>query len=246
MPFALAPGVVEGCRLDDEARRAEAALQRIERHERLLHRMQRFRADAFDGGDRLARDGLRRRQAADDRHAVQQHRAGAADAGAADELGAGEPEVVAQHIGQKRFWIVWQGGWTAVDGDAAHDKRLTFGCGISLAVEFCSSCSIWADDADHRAGDDQPDDALQVVEKARLEAQVVEAARPRSGSRAQDRTRSCFSRSARPCARQTRSMVSMCSLTFCSLKLWIRSRVCVCRSDRSSSGCEVSSRHSTM
>ena len=67
-------------------------------------------------------DGLGRRQAADDRHAVEQHRACAADAGAAHEFRAGQRKIVAQHVGQKRIWIVWQFGWTAVDGDAAHDR----------------------------------------------------------------------------------------------------------------------------
>ncbi len=123
-PRATAPpclsscaSVVEGRGLDDKARRAETALQGVERHERLLHRMQRICADALDGGDRPSGDGSRRRQAADDRHAVEQHRACAADAGAADELRAGERKIVAQDVGQKRIWIVWQVGWTAVDGD---------------------------------------------------------------------------------------------------------------------------------
>ena len=53
-PVLAPPPVVKGRGLDDEARRAEAALQRVERHERLLHGMQPVSANPFDGGDRPA------------------------------------------------------------------------------------------------------------------------------------------------------------------------------------------------
>ena len=87
--------------------RAEAALQRVVRHEGPLHRMQfRRRRCLRPWSIGFARGGLRRHQAAHDRRAVDQHRAGAADAGAADELGSGQAERVAQDIDQQRVGIV--------------------------------------------------------------------------------------------------------------------------------------------
>ena len=47
-------------------------------------------------------DGRRRHQAGADRLAVEQHRAGAAVAGVAADLGAGQPQLVAQHRRQPR------------------------------------------------------------------------------------------------------------------------------------------------
>ena len=92
-----APAVVEGDRLDHEPRRAVAALQRVVGDERPLHRMQ-VRPEALDGRERTALERGRRQQAARDRHAVEQHGAGAADALAADELGPGQAEPVAQDL----------------------------------------------------------------------------------------------------------------------------------------------------
>ena len=110
-----APGIVEGRRFDDEAWGAKPALQGVERHEGALNGMQLARADSFDGGDRLASDGLGGQKAAHDRRAVDQHRAGAANARAADELGSREPQVIAQNIDQQRLGIVRQRRRTAVD-----------------------------------------------------------------------------------------------------------------------------------
>ena len=90
-----APGVVERARFDDEARGAESALQRVEGHEGALNGMQFVRADAFDRGYALARGGFRRHEAARDRRPVEKHRAGAADAGAAYELGPGQTQLIA-------------------------------------------------------------------------------------------------------------------------------------------------------
>ena len=53
-------------------------------------------AEALDRLDRAARDLAHRDQAGADLPAVEQHRAGAAVAGIAADLGAGEAEVVAQ------------------------------------------------------------------------------------------------------------------------------------------------------
>ena len=57
---------------------------------------------AFDRHDRAVLRLADRDQAGADLRAVQQHRAGAAIAGIAADLGAGETEIVAQHVGQPR------------------------------------------------------------------------------------------------------------------------------------------------
>ena len=114
------PGVVEGGRLDDEARGAEPALQRVERHERALNGMQFDGADALDRGHAPAGGGFRRQEAARDRNAVEQDRAGAADAGAADELGPGQAQCVAQDIDQERLGIVRKRRGAAVDEGGGH------------------------------------------------------------------------------------------------------------------------------
>ena len=100
------PSVVERLGLDDEAGRAEAALQRVQRHEGALHGMQFSAADPLDGRDRPARRRLRRHEAACDRLAVHEHGASAADAGAADELGPGQAEPVAQGVGEHEIVVV--------------------------------------------------------------------------------------------------------------------------------------------
>ena len=61
----LSPLLAKRDRFDDEPRRTEAALQRIERHERLLHRMQPSRRHPFDRRDRPAGDEARGHQATD-------------------------------------------------------------------------------------------------------------------------------------------------------------------------------------
>src|SRR5882724_6869177 len=111
----LAPAVVKSDRLDDKPRRAEAALQGIERHERPLYRVQPGAANPLDGRDRPAGNRFRRHQAAHDGDAVEQYGAGAADTGAADELGSGEIHFVADDIDQKGFGIVGQGFDTTID-----------------------------------------------------------------------------------------------------------------------------------
>src|SRR5262245_57725688 len=76
----VAPVVVECRRLDDKARRAKPTLQRVERHERLLHRMQRGPADPLHCCDRSPGRSLCRSKATGDGHAIKQHRTRAADA----------------------------------------------------------------------------------------------------------------------------------------------------------------------
>ena len=73
---------------------------------------------------RPAGDGLCRHQAAHDRHAVEQHRAGAADTRAADELGSGQIHLVANDIDQERIRIVGQGFNATIDRHCAHRDLL--------------------------------------------------------------------------------------------------------------------------
>ena len=133
-----APGIVKRRGLDDEARCAEAALQGVVCHKGLLHRMQPGRADALDRRHVSACDGARRHQAAHGGFAVDQHRAGAADAGPADELGAGKVERVAHDLDQQRIGIVGEGSELAVDRHGAHlrspDLRVDFSTGFGLAA----------------------------------------------------------------------------------------------------------------
>ncbi len=66
-----------------------------------LHRMQRARGHAFDGGDARAVGLRRQHQAGTHRRAVDQHGARAAVAVAAAFLGAGEPQPLAQQPEQR-------------------------------------------------------------------------------------------------------------------------------------------------
>ena len=117
---AAAPVVAERCCLHDKSRRAESALQRILRHEGLLHRVQFCCANTLDGDHGFARRRARRQQAAHHRCAVDQHGAGAADAGAAHELGAGQVERITHEIDEKRIGIVGYLFDAAVDRHRTH------------------------------------------------------------------------------------------------------------------------------
>ncbi len=73
------------------------------------------------------RDGVGRKQTARNRNAVEQHRAGSADARAAHQLCARENEIVTQDIDQKGLWVVGQGLSTTVDVHCPHtDFPLTW------------------------------------------------------------------------------------------------------------------------
>ncbi len=87
----------------DEARRAEAALQRMALVEGLLHRPHAAvgRPAALDGRDGCAVEGDREHQAGPHRVAVDEDRAGAADAVLAADVRAGEPQVVPQRVGEQ-------------------------------------------------------------------------------------------------------------------------------------------------
>ena len=86
-------------RRHDHARRAEAALQAVIVAERRLHRMQLVAlGEAFDGGD-VGAVGLTDQHGAGlDRPAVDMHDAGAALAGVAADMGAGQAQMLAQQM----------------------------------------------------------------------------------------------------------------------------------------------------
>ena len=96
---------------------AVAALAGARLVERLLQHGELARlAQAFDGLDRRAL-GLRDRdQAGFQQHAVDEHRAGAAFAGAAAFLGAGVAEIVAQEVEQAQVRLGGARDLAAVDG----------------------------------------------------------------------------------------------------------------------------------
>ena len=89
-------------RQHQEARRAEAALQAVVIHEGLLHRMQLVAVgEALDGADLLAVGLHGEHQAGAHRLAVDDHRAGAADAVLAADMGAGLAAILADGVGQR-------------------------------------------------------------------------------------------------------------------------------------------------
>ena len=82
--------------------RAKAALQAVVFHERPLQRMKLVAVrQSFDGADFLPSRLHREHQAGANRLAFDEHRAGAADAVLAADMGAGLPAIVAHHIGQR-------------------------------------------------------------------------------------------------------------------------------------------------
>src|SRR5215470_7389261 len=100
-----------------EARRAEAALQRMMRDEGALQRMQVVgRAEPFDGADVLALRLYCEHQAGAHRLAINDHRAGAADAMLAADMRAGLPAIVADGIDQRLAWLDPDRVLAAVDG----------------------------------------------------------------------------------------------------------------------------------
>jgi hypothetical protein len=82
---------------------AEGALEALFVDHALLHGMQRAvgAGQPFDGGDLLAARGVRQDGAGIMRDVVDQDGAGAAFRTVAPELGAGEPQLVAQRGGQR-------------------------------------------------------------------------------------------------------------------------------------------------
>ena len=108
--------VEQGLGGDEEAGRADAALQGGPFQEALLQRVQvALLGQAFDRLDRrpFGLDG--QHDAAIHRHAVHQHGAGAAVAVVAAFLGAGQPQVVAEHFQQALPRLAEELGRFAVD-----------------------------------------------------------------------------------------------------------------------------------
>ena len=110
---------------------AVAALRGLLVDERLLDRMRLVgRAESFDRRDGSAGGGGERRRARANRVAVDVHHARAALSEPAAELGAGEAEVVAQDVEQRR---VGRGGDVvrrAVDDQAGRDARRHKACPV--------------------------------------------------------------------------------------------------------------------
>ncbi len=152
--------------------------------------MEPRRADPFHRGDGFACDRARRHQAARHRDAVEQHGAGAADAGAADELRAGQPQRVAQQIDQHGVGIVGQGFNAAVDrgcsgglthrrppSAAARDRRggdLRSCAALAALARLRRRNGFGRRPGVDGAGDDQPDHLAEIVEGARVEAEIAE------------------------------------------------------------------------
>src|SRR5262249_23921452 len=87
----------------DHARSAEAALQAMIVAERRLHRMQLVAlGNAFDGRDAGSCGLSRKHGAGFDRPAIDMHDTGAALAGIAADIGAGQVQMIAQELDKKR------------------------------------------------------------------------------------------------------------------------------------------------
>ena len=112
-------------RRQDHSRRADAALRSAVRDERFLHRVQLPAVrNAFDRRQRRALHLQDRRQAAVDQLAVEEHRARAALPLAAAFLGAGQVQLLAQHVEQPRHRVGLDADGLAVDGERDGDVAL--------------------------------------------------------------------------------------------------------------------------
>src|SRR3954469_18977021 len=110
--------VEEGGGGEDHPRRAVAALEAAMLHEGLLDRMQGAVArQPLDGGDLAVARRAERGDARADGLAVDEHGAGAADPGAAAVLGAGQPQVGAEHPEELAAVVGVEGGGTAVESE---------------------------------------------------------------------------------------------------------------------------------
>ena len=106
-------------RRDQHPRGAESALQRVVARERLAQRPPGgVVSESFDGHHGRALAGVRPGDARSDRLPVHQHRAGAAHAVLAAEVGAGQVQVVAQELGELRAVRDAGAARLSVDGQA--------------------------------------------------------------------------------------------------------------------------------
>src|SRR5712692_4325368 len=125
----------------DHAGGAEATLQPVMLAKRLLHRMQRraVSGKAFDGLDLVPVSHDRERGAGFDRLAVEMHDAGAALRGVAADMGAGQPQILAQELHQQGG-----GGDIGIDGIAVHDQgNLGHSALSSSALLHCTAAQSW-------------------------------------------------------------------------------------------------------
>src|SRR5215471_3599992 len=102
-----------------DARGAEAALQRMVLLERLLQRVERAvgGCERLDGGHAAPLRLHRKREAAAHRHAIDQHRAASAYAVFATNMSAGGANDMAQEIGQQEPRLGIPGNGAAVEGE---------------------------------------------------------------------------------------------------------------------------------
>ena len=109
-------------RRNDHARRADSALRRAMVEKSLFQPLGKRVVEPFDGRDRASLDLTDGGQAGADGRAVDKHRAGAAIAGVAARLDAGDAEIVAQGARQPPRRIAAQFGRRVVEdeADAAH------------------------------------------------------------------------------------------------------------------------------
>ncbi len=153
----------------DEARRAEAAHQRVLVAERLLHRMQLVAVgEAVDGANLLALHLDRQRRAGVDRAAVDDHRAGAAGAAIAAALVAGEIGAHAQRVEQRDARLDHQIDLPAVHVQAHRHVAGPDGRRRALRLSF-----LGRDD-----GLGQTDNACGSEKIATVKPQAVRASRP--------------------------------------------------------------------
>ncbi len=166
------------------ARRAEPALQAVLLLEALLDRVQLARpCQPLDGGDLVAVGLHGEHRAALHRRAVEEHGAGAAVGGVAAGVGAGQPEALAQQVGQQQPGLDVGGTPLAVDrdGDPAHrDVASGAARGISSnEAGHARAASSTVDDAGQDALDERADDVPLVLGAAAVVA--CAAGRPGRG-----------------------------------------------------------------
>ena len=116
--------------------RAEAALEAVLLPEGLLQWVEpALRRQSLDGRDRRAVGLHRQHGAALDGHAVDDHGAGAALAGVAADVGAGEVEILAQQLHEHASGLDLHG-----TGDAIDDKGDLFCHREPPALDGCGQC----------------------------------------------------------------------------------------------------------
>ena len=121
----------------DHAGGAEAALQAMMLAERLLHRMQRraVGSQPLDGPHFVAVGHDRERGAGLHRLAVEMHDAGAALRGVAADMGAGQPQILAQELHQEGAGVD-----IGVDGITVHNQgNLGHSALSSSALPHCTA-----------------------------------------------------------------------------------------------------------